>query len=214
MRLKDLESYLSSVDTAFPKPNIALEQYPTSAHLASRVLFTCQNSFGDIEGKRVLDLGCGTGMLSIAASAMEPASVTSVDCDAQALLKAMGNAKECEAENIDFVLARVPELPFLRECCTCIMFDTAVMNPPFGTKGGGGADWVFLRCAMQCSRVVYSLHKTSTRKFLLESAAREFDLVSAEVLAELKFQLPKTYKFHKKESVDIAVDLLRFERRT
>ena len=31
-----------------------------------------------------------------------------------------------------------------------------------------------------------------------------------EVMAQLRFDLPKTYKFHKKQSVDIEVDLIRF----
>lgn len=32
-----------------------------------------------------------------------------------------------------------------------------------------------------------------------------------EVLAQMKFDLPQTYKKHRKETVDIEVDLLRFE---
>ncbi len=31
-----------------------------------------------------------------------------------------------------------------------------------------------------------------------------------EVMAELRFDLPASYKFHKKSSVDIEVDLIRF----
>lgn len=34
--------------------------------------------------------------------------------------------------------------------------------------------------------------------------------VNGEVLAELRYDLPSTYKFHKKHSVDIQVDFLRF----
>ena len=33
--------------------------------------------------------------------------------------------------------------------------------------------------------------------------------VSFEVMAELRFDLPATYKFHKQKSVDIEVDLIR-----
>lgn len=36
--MKHLESALSSLQREFPSPNIALEQYPTSAHLAARVI--------------------------------------------------------------------------------------------------------------------------------------------------------------------------------
>ncbi len=33
-----------------------------------------------------------------------------------------------------------------------------------------------------------------------------------QVVAELRYDLPKTYKFHKKKSVDVEVDFIRFER--
>ena len=85
------------------------------------------------------------------------------------------------------------------------------MNPPFGTRNAG-IDWVFLETAFNHADVVYSLHKSSTRKYLLDRASKDFDLDS-QVIAEMKFDIPKSYKFHKKESLDIAVDLLRFERK-
>lgn len=44
----------------------------------------------------------------------------------------------------------------------------------------------------------------------MEKAQRDFGC-TAEVVAELKFDIPKAYKFHKKESMDVMVDLLRFE---
>ena len=34
--------------------------------------------------------------------------------------------------------------------------------------------------------------------------------VGMEVVAELRFDLPSTYKFHKQKSVDIEVDFIRF----
>lgn len=44
-----------STESAFP------------ADLASRLLFSAESSFGDIDDKRVLDLGCGCCVLSIGA---------------------------------------------------------------------------------------------------------------------------------------------------
>jgi predicted RNA methylase len=92
-------------------------------------------------------------------------------------------------------------------------FDTVIMNPPFGTRNGGGADWMFLELGLKRANfTVYSLHKSSTRKYLLEKVAREFEnRWSGQVVAELKFDIPKSYSFHKKQSVDVAVDLLKFE---
>jgi predicted RNA methylase len=90
-------------------------------------------------------------------------------------------------------------------------FETVMMNPPFGTRKAG-IDWTFLETAFKAADVVYSLHKSSTREYLLAKAGRDCGF-EGEVVAEMKFDLPRSYKFHKKESLDIAVDLLRFERR-
>ena len=102
--------------------------------------------------------------------------------------------------------------------------------------------------------VVYSLHKTSTRKVRcmqllfclklvqkfrasvctcickcaseilvlilnnfnftnyfqhIEKKAAEWS-VTMEIVAELRFDLPATYKFHKRKSIDIEVDFIRF----
>ena len=69
MKLKQLEAALEDVDV-FEDPKIELEQFPTPPHLASRIIFTAQANYNDIENKSVGDFGCGPGILSIAASIM------------------------------------------------------------------------------------------------------------------------------------------------
>lgn len=99
MKLKELESCLQEVD-AFEEPKILLEQYPTSPHIAGEakadrllscpwqltllsdvstacMLYTIHNTFDDIEGKLVADLGCGCGVLSIGAAMLEAGSEAS-----------------------------------------------------------------------------------------------------------------------------------------
>lgn len=89
--------------------------------------------------------------------------------------------------------------------------DTVIMNPPFGTRQKG-VDMEFLRAAFKLSRhSVYSLHKTSTRDFIGRAARRELGAASAEVLAQLRYDLPATFAFHRAKSKDIEVDLWRFE---
>ena len=62
MKLRHLESALDSVDV-FEDPKIHLEQIPTSAHLASRMIHTAAETYGDIDERFVGDFGVGTGML-------------------------------------------------------------------------------------------------------------------------------------------------------
>jgi predicted RNA methylase len=89
--------------------------------------------------------------------------------------------------------------------------DTVIMNPPFGTKIKG-VDSIFLEKAFEmASTAVYSLHKTSTRDFIIKKATRCGAKVN--VLAELRFDIPQMYQFHKQKSVDIEVDFLRFDVR-
>ena len=72
-----------------------------------------------------------------------------------------------------------------------------------------GIDMTFVQTALSmCTTSVYSLHKTTTRKHIAKRA-EEWG-VEMEVLAELRFNLAKTYKFHSKKSVDIEVDFIRF----
>lgn len=67
----------------------------------------------------------------------------------------------------------------------------------------------FLRAGLHlASKAVYSLHKTSTREHILKVCSDWG--VKAEVVAELKYDVPATYKHHKKKSVDIEVDFYRF----
>lgn len=91
------------------------------------------------------------------------------------------------------------------------------MNPPFGTKNNAGADFGFLRRAVHIVKPgghIYSLHKTSTRPFFekkLKNSEAELDFpVKGEVLAGIRYDLPKCYKFHKEKSVDIEVDFWHF----
>lgn len=57
--------------------------------------------------------------------------------------------------------------------------------------------------------VIYSLHKSSCRNGIGRKAKKMG--LDGEVIAELRYDLPKTYKFQKMKNKDIQVDLWRFE---
>merc|ERR1711864_6118 len=204
MKLKELESHLQQVEE-FDQPKILLEQYPTRPHIAACMLHTMAASFGDIQDKMVADLGCGCGVLAIGCGMLGAGFVTGFDVDSDALDLFSQNIEDFEMDNIDMINIDTKRLGQGLEKS----FDTVVMNPPFGTKHNKGLDLVFLQTGIMMARgAVYSLHKTATRDHVLKRA-REWG-VKPQVLAELRYDLPATYKHHKKASVDIQVDFIRF----
>jgi len=205
MKLKELESHLQQVDE-FDEPKILLEQYPTRPHIAACMIHTMAASFDDIENRTILDLGCGCGVLTIGCVMLGAGLVTGVDLDPSALDTAQTNLDEFDIDNVDLVNLDVRKVGnVLRD-----KVEVVLMNPPFGTKHNKGLDMIFLERGIQlASRSVYSLHKTSTREHVLKKA--EGWGAKPQVLAELRYDLPSTYKHHKKASVDIAVDFIRFD---
>ncbi|XP_029161718.1 methyltransferase-like protein 5 isoform X1 [Nylanderia fulva] len=205
LRLRQLEEYLQQMDV-FEKPKILLEQYATSAHIASHMLYTAQSQFNDIEGKSIADLGSGCGILSLGAKMLGAEYVVGFEIDSDAVNIQYRNCTDIELF-VEVVQCDVLQyLPGKFEK----YFDTVIMNPPFGTKNNVGIDMKFLEVALKLSsNAVYSLHKSSTRDYVLSKVKQ----LGAEgrVIAELRYDLPKAYKFHKKDSVDIQVDFIRFE---
>lgn len=124
MKLKQLEMRLQKVQ-GFRSPVADLEQYMTPAPLAARLLHEAALA-GDISGMKVVDIGCGTGMLSIGA-ALLGATVIGVDIDEVVLKTARKNA-ELFGVDIEWIRMRIDDT------AACLTADTVVMNPPFGAQ--------------------------------------------------------------------------------
>ena len=135
MRLKELEGYLQQVDV-FENPKVDLEQYPTTPHIAAHMLYTIDNTFGDIEGKLVGDLGCGCGVLSIGSCLLGSAMTFAFDVDSDALEIASKNCVEFELGTCELIQCDVQEFSPCDRWSKA--FDTVIMNPPFGTKNNKG----------------------------------------------------------------------------
>lgn len=204
MKLKQLEQNLQQVE-GFEEPKILLEQYATRPHIAACMLHTISDTFGDLEDKLIADLGCGCGVLSIGSVMLGAGAVIGFDLDSDALDQFSQNIEDFEIDNIDIINANINSIGDEWNN----KFDTVIMNPPFGTKHNKGLDMIFLQRAIRmASTAVYSLHKTSTREHILKKASDWG--VRPQVVAELKYDLPSTYKHHKKQSLDIHVDFIRF----
>ena len=139
-----------------------------------------------IEGKAVVDLGTGTGMLGIECTLMNAAHVLGVDKDPDALAIAQANIEEADVEEkMDLLLSDVSSLP-VHTRTGMFHCDILITIPPFSTRNAG-IEILFLEKAMRLKpRAIYSMHKTSTRKFLVNKAPSEWGL-QVEVIAELAF---------------------------
>lgn len=114
-----------------------------------------------------------------------------------------GRGSKPVPEPVELILSDDDGIPLRSKCV-----DTVLTNPPFGTKNNAGMDVRFLRTATRLAkRAVYSFHKTSTRDYIVRKV-KEWGM-TIEIVAEMRFELPQTYKFHKEKSVDIEVDLIR-----
>ena len=135
MKLKQLEGLLQNLDV-FEKPKVDLEQYPTTPHIASHMLYTIDQTFDDIQGSSVADLGCGCGVLSVGAAILGSNYVVGFDIDADALELAKQNLEESGVERVELVQCDVNSIDSM--IVRADLFDTVIMNPPFGTKNNAG----------------------------------------------------------------------------
>ncbi|CAO0789294.1 unnamed protein product [Mucor circinelloides] len=144
MKLKELESILQDCEV-FDEPKIQFEQYPTTPHLAARMLYTADTVYDDIEDKAIGDFGSGCGILSIAANILGAGYSIGFDIDPDAIKIAQENSETFEVD-IDFVNTDL-------SVATLDRFkgklDTIIMNPPFGTKNNKGVDMVLLKKAIE-----------------------------------------------------------------
>ena len=193
---KHLEMALQRIPP-HPHPKRWLEQYTTPAPLAAEMLHTAL-LHGDIAGKVVADLGCGTGILAIGAALLGASRVYGVDVDVEALQVAKGWAEALGA-SVEFIAGDVREFG--------IEVDTVVQNPPFGDRPGHG-DVPFLDKALEVAEVVYTFHDAKALPFLeriLEGRGR------VTLRRKLRFVLPRLFPFHARERKAIDVVLLRIE---
>lgn len=182
-----------------PRPKLKFETYILDAKSAAYVLATAGCSYNDVTGKRVVDLGCGTGILAIGAALMGATYAVGVDIDRDSIQVAKKNACSLGVD-VNYVAGDIEAIHR--------SFDTTLMNPPFGSWSRG-ADVRFLKKGLDVSAITYSLHKRSpvNRRFLtkmISSLGKSVDRIF-----ELDLSLPPTFTFHQKKKYLVKVDLYR-----
>lgn len=193
----------------FESPNVNLEQYKTPAVVAAPFLHMAFMS-GDIQGKTVYDLGCGTGILSVGAAILGASKVIGFDIDEAAVRSAEKNTALMDSEiyetDIDFIVSDVSTIPGMIEAGELKRADTVLMNPPFGAQEKGN-DRPFLEAALASGDVIYSIHNKGSRAFIEK-------FIKPAVVTDCfitDFPIRKTFDFHKKEVQSIDIEIYRIE---
>ena len=122
----------------FDDPKFIDEQYTVDSEIGATILWNAFMS-GDIQGRKIADLGAGTGLLGIGASLLEAKEVFFVERDTNVTPILHANLQEA-AKN-------------MQNCITHVLLDdvknfgqpvdTVIQNPPFGVKKMH-ADRIFL----------------------------------------------------------------------
>lgn len=199
MKKKELEMMLQKIP-GVENPSPSLEQYQTPAGMAADILF---DAYDDINGRRVIDLGCGTGIFSIGASMMGAEEVMGIDIEESAIGVAEEQAGKFGLKNVSFIAGDVEKMNTEN-----LKADTVIMNPPFGSQlGNRGADRIFLEKGVEIAPVVYSIHLKDTVPFIETLVSSLGGVITHS--KEYPFPIKRMFPFHKKKVEVYRVTLVR-----
>ena len=187
-----------------PVPSASWEQVATPAEAAVDLLATLDRR-GELSGRSVLDLGCGTGRLAIGAALLGAHPVTGVEIDptlaplARAAARAAGVVIEVHASDV----ARWKRAA-----------DVVVMNPPFGAQRAH-ADRPFWDRAFTLARSSIGAFSAAASRTFIARLALDRDAHVVEV-KPVPWNLPRTFPHHRAANVRLAVDrwVIETERRS
>lgn len=194
----------------FTKPNIKWEQYITPKQIAHKMFNIPSVNFQD---QKVIELGCGTGRLTIGSLLLGAKNVLGIDIDLSAILLLKKFAEDNNfLERISLINSAVEFLPFQKKRKREFFADILIMNPPFGTKRSG-IDVVFLRKAFTLAPTIISLHKSNIHsRNIINKEANSFDF-DTKIIEKLDYDLPPSYSWHIKNKHKVEVDLYLFQIR-
>lgn len=195
MKMRDLERALQALEPV-STPRAEIEQYPTPPAIAAEVAYIALGK-GDLEGRSVLDLGCGNGVLAIAAALLRARPVVGVDIDPEAIDVARRNGRRAGVD-VDWRVADVRDLSG--------RVDTVLMNPPFGSQRKH-ADLPFLDRALDLGRVVYSFHNAKTERFVERRILGRGGRITDR--AEYAFPIARRFAFHRDDERRMPVVFFR-----
>jgi putative methylase len=221
IRKIELEKLLTQISPPL-SPKVNLEQYTTPEKIVANILYLIAYSNLDIPGKTVLDLGCGTGRISLGSSFLGAREVVGIDIDKTAIKMANENANRLNLEKkINWITG---DISVIRG-----HFDTVIQNPPFGIQKRH-ADRKFLRKALEVGKTVYSIHSHPLfDRNLIKQFRKNSDALirvnpsqflqkfiekhngSIRAVYSMIMTIPRMFNFHRKMQYSFVIDLYWIE---
>ncbi|MFX1448035.1 MAG: METTL5 family protein [Promethearchaeota archaeon] len=194
-------------------PKIELEQYCIDAQSAVDIVYFAGVEFNDIKDQLVIDLGTGTGRLSIACAFLRASYILSVDIDMNALRILKTNIYGLSLENIILpICSDIKHFDIVRQLLPKDLHITTIENPPFGVQKKT-ADRFFLQKAFSFSDVVYSIHLANQKVHqFLTTFIKKFNW-KIDYVFPFQLKLDRTYEFHTLKTKSINVNIYRFKRK-
>ncbi|MFX0023214.1 MAG: METTL5 family protein [Candidatus Hermodarchaeota archaeon] len=206
---KELISIIQKTES-FIEPKIELEQYCIDANCAVDIIYYAGFEYDDINNAFIIDLGAGTGRLSIASAFFKAIYVLSVDIDLCALEILRRNIISLGLNQVVFpICADIKYFEISRRLLPKGMKVTTIMNPPFGVQKSF-ADRVFLGKSFDFSDVVYSIHLENTKVHnFISNHIKQYNWKIDNVFP-FKIVLERTFPFHTRKTKQINVNVYRF----
>lgn len=171
---------LSSLEP-HPMQRADLEQYATEGDLAARWMAAAA-SYGDLEGRQVVDVGAGNGVLGLGAHLLGAAAVRLIEADASVAEVAVRNAAqvEAQAEVVVKVVVNAEDLGSVEG-------SVLVSNPPWGVQSIGADRPVLEAMFTSDAEVIHLMHHADAGH--VEAMAASHGWGSEDVL-RASFRLP------------------------
>ena len=139
----------------FSEPKVEFEQYSIDAVSAADIIYFAGFEFNDIDNNLIIDLGSGTGRLSIASAYLRANQVIGIDFDWSAIKIFKQNINELGLNHlINPICTNVSNFEFSKKNLPDSLKITTIMNPPFGVQKRT-ADRAFLLKAFNFSDTIY-----------------------------------------------------------
>ncbi len=206
---RNLVSIIQNTES-YSNPIIELEQYTINASTAVDIIYYAGFENNDISDALIVDLGSGTGRLSIASVFFNASHVLSVDIDINALQILKKNVLSLDLDHIiSPICADIEFFEISKRMFSQNVKVTTIMNPPFGVQTKF-ADRIFIKKAFYFSNIVYSIHLANKKVYNFISAYINKLGWKIDNVLPISMVLERQFPFHTQKTKKINVHIYRF----